>query len=75
MLTFLLLFRATYENCQIPGTLPLHARTGHFISIFLRIWVYTQNLVSDSHGLKETIHEVMTLETWLLRNEQTKNHF
>ena len=44
MLTFLLLFRATYENCQIPGTLPLHARTGHFICIFLRIWVYTQNL-------------------------------
>ena len=44
MLTFLLLFRATYENCQIPGTLPLHARTGDFICIFLRIWVYTQNL-------------------------------
>ena len=31
--------------------------------------------VSDSHGLKETIHEVMTLEKCLLHNVQTRNHF
>ena len=31
--------------------------------------------VSDSHGLKEIIHEVMTLEKCLLHNVQTRNHF